>query len=447
MTGNRLSALDTAFLCLESESAPMHLGALAVFGPGTPSRPARLLSTLGERAQRLPLLRRRVSRLRLPGTGDTWEPDPRFEVGAHVRLHRLDGEDRAGVAGVAARLMTEPLDRARPLWELHLLTGLAGGGFAVLVKLHHALADGLRAVELGLGLLDGYTDLVAARSVAGPAGSLLGGVWSAARAAICPYRLVGRALDGVREAAGAAGIAGAVLSSARPRTPSSPLATTGPAGRRLALLRLSTADVRQVRRGHGGTDNDVLLTVLAGALRDWLDQRGQRPQDLRLRALVPVSRRCRPDEGHGNTLSGYLCDLPVQEDDAASRLRAVRASMDRNKAAGPGRGPGALPLLADRVPAAVHRIVAPLARHSAGRLFDTVVTNVPVPDLSLALGGTPLCEVYPIVPLASGQALGVALSAHRGTVHIGLHADARAVPDLDRLAEAIPAALTNLRAA
>lgn len=441
MAGTRLSALETAFLCLESEHAPMHLGALAVFGTRTP---ARLLATLGERAGRLPALRHRLRPLRLPGAGDTWAPDPRFDVRAHLRQHRLRGADRDAVAAHAARLMTEPLDRSRPLWELHLLTGLAGGGFAVLVKLHHAVADGLRAVELGLGLLDGYTDVVAARSAVDPGRSPLGGLWSAARVAMCPYRLVGRAIDGVREVADAAGIAGAVLSSARPRTPASPLATTAPADRQLALLRLATADVRQVRRGHGGTDNDVLLAVLAGALRDWLGQRGQRVDGLRLRALVPVSRR---GGERGNALSGYLCELPVQEGDAAGRLRAVRAAMDRNKAAGPGRGPGALPLLADRVPAAVHRVLAPLARHSAGRLFDTVVTNVPVPDRALTLGGAPLREVYPIVPLASGQALGVALSAHRGTVHIGLHADADAVPDLDRLAQAFPAALTSLRAA
>src|SRR5256885_5007019 len=232
------------------------------------------------------------------------------------------------------------------------------------------------------------------------------------------------------------------------RAGAGPPPTAGaPAGLRLALLRLDAAEVRQVRRGPGGPDNDVLLAVLAGAVRDWLGQRGQRVDDLRLRALVPVSRRSRPDERRRNVLSGYLCELPVQEDNAVTRLHAVRRAMDRNKAAGPGRGAGALPLLADRVPGAVHRIVTPFARRSASRLFDTVVTNVPVPDLRLALDGARLREVYPIVPLAHGQALGVALSTHQGTVHVGLHADARAVPDLDRLAEAIPAALAGLRAA
>jgi hypothetical protein len=117
--------------------------------------------------------------------------------------------------------------------------------------------------------------------------------------------------------------------------------------------------------------------------------------------------------------------------------------MDRNKAAGPTRGAGAIPVLADRVPAAVHRVAAPLARHGAGLLFDTMVTNVPIPARQLSLAGAPLKEVYPIVPLAHGQALGIALSPYRGRVHIGLHADRQAMPDLHRLADAVPAALSH----
>jgi hypothetical protein len=119
--------------------------------------------------------------------------------------------------------------------------------------------------------------------------------------------------------------------------------------------------------------------------------------------------------------------------------------MDRNKAAGFGRGPGALAVLADRVPAAVHRFAAPFARRGAGLLFDTLVTNVPIPSLALSLDGARLREVYPIVPLAHGQAFGIALSAYRGRVHVGLYADREAVPDLNRLAAALPTALATLK--
>jgi hypothetical protein len=118
--------------------------------------------------------------------------------------------------------------------------------------------------------------------------------------------------------------------------------------------------------------------------------------------------------------------------------------MDRHKAAGFARGPGAIPVLADRMPAAVHRVAGPLARHGAPLLFDTMITNVPIPARALTLAGAQLQEVYPIAPLARGQALGIALSAYQGKVHVGLHADRQALPDLRRLADAVPAALASL---
>src|SRR5690349_1144773 len=158
MQDERLSPLDTAFLCLESTRAPMHLGALAVFEPDQPSPPARLLEILSERAGRLPSLRQRVQQSWLPPGSAFWADDRLFRLDRHVRLHHLDGGGQDELSALASQLMAEPLDLSRPLWQLHLVTGLAGGRFAVLVKLHHALADGLRAVELGCGLLDGYSE-------------------------------------------------------------------------------------------------------------------------------------------------------------------------------------------------------------------------------------------------------------------------------------------------
>jgi WS/DGAT/MGAT family acyltransferase len=458
MASERLSSLDTAFLRLESVSAPLHLGALAIFQPARPVPPIRLVTLLGERVERLPALRWRAAQVLLPLGGHRWVADRRFDPRSHLRLHRLT-DDRAELATVAAAVMAEPLDLNQPLWQLHVLTGLSGGAFAVLLKLHHALADGLRAVQLGLGLFDGYTDMMAARTAAPPSPGLLSTLLSMPRSALRlaarPHHLVRHVAStaaslpaAARQVADATAITASVLSHVRRTVPASPLATAPMDGRGLSLLRLDLTGVREVRRRHGGTDHDVLLTVLSGALGSWLDQRGQQADGLDLRALIPVSRRCRPeDRRHGNILSGYLCPLPIQETDPVARLHAVRGAMSRAKIGGPGRGAGAFPILADMAPEAVHRVVAPLLRRSARRLFDTVVTTVPVPDLKLTLRGAPLREVYPIVPLAHGHALGVALSTHRGTVHIGLHANGPVVPDLDLLAQAVPAALDALRAA
>ncbi len=208
--------------------------------------------------------------------------------------------------------------------------------------------------------------------------------------------------------------------------------------RRTAGIVLDLDDVHQVRKAVGGTVNDVLIAVVAGALRRWLDERGDGSEGVEPRALIPVSRRRpRTAQPPGNRLSGYLVRLPVGDDDPLARLRGVRAAMDRNKEAGPERGAGALALLAEHVPSLGHRLVGPVVAQAARLLFDVLVTSVPLPGIGLRLGGSRLAEVYPFAPLARGQSLAVAVSTYRGRVHYGLVADAAAVPDLDLLARSV----------
>jgi diacylglycerol O-acyltransferase len=162
--------------------------------------------------------------------------------------------------------------------------------------------------------------------------------------------------------------------------------------------------------------------------------------------LVPVSYPYPdPADTSGNRLSGYLLDLPVHEPDPLQRLRAVRHAMTMNKAAGPGRGPGALPVLAGLLPPLVHRPATPMVASTAPRLFNTVITQVPVPDLPLTLAGARLTALYPVVPLAAGQALGVAMATYDGSMHVGLHADPELL-DLDTLAQHFGTALGALLA-
>lgn len=426
-----LSGLDTAFLSLDSAVTPMNIGALALFAPAQPVHPARLADLLRVRAARIPRLRQRVRASLLPPGVPNWVDDPRFDVTRHVHTHHLPRpHDAEQLTDRVADIMAARLDTSRPLWEIHVITGLPGGRFAVLPKLHHALADGTAALSLGLSLLDGF-DVPAAppRSHVNPTP----GRHAALRAFGSSAQ---QAMD----------IAGSVLRNARPAPPPSPLLAPCAPERRLATVRLDMHDIKRVRSRHGGTTNDVLLAVLSGALRDWLLARGDRADGLSLRALVPVSQRCR-DRGRnpaGNQLSGYLCDLPVGEPDPVRRLAAVRAMMNDNKEAGPLRGPGALPLLADRVPHAVHRMMMPMVGQCAPLLCDTVVTTVPLPSVPLRFDGAELREIYPVVPLAPGHALGVAFSPYRGTVHVGLSANGRALPDVDMLAAALSGTLGSL---
>jgi WS/DGAT/MGAT family acyltransferase len=239
---------------------------------------------------------------------------------------------------------------------------------------------------------------------------------------------VGRALD----------IGASLARSTLGMRPSSAL-TSAPSGtRRTAGVVLDIDDVHRVRKSVGGTVNDVLIAVVAGALRRWLDERGDGSAGVAPRALIPVSRR-RPRTAHpqGNRLSGYLIRLPVDDPDPLGRLATVRTAMVRNKDAGPDRGAGAVALLADHVPALGHRLGGPLVSQAARLWFDILVTSVPLPSLGLKLGGNPVTQVFPFAPLARGQSLAVAVSTYRGHVHYGLVADAQAVPDLDRLAAAL----------
>jgi WS/DGAT/MGAT family acyltransferase len=427
MAGSPLSALDVAFLCLESETTPMHMGAVVTFTPRGPVDPQALTAILAGRAAKLPKLRQRARAELFPPGAASWADDPEFVATDHIHHIELSSlYEPDPLAAYASRWIAEPLDTGKPLWDLTVVTGLPDGKFALLLKLHHALTDGAGAYAVAAGLLDGVKlpqripaqtrPIPAPRSTLDTVKDALGTAWGQANET--------------------AGIASSVMRAARP--PLSPVSAPPSAERRLGFVRLPVAELREARKAHGGTANDVVLAVLSGALREWMINRGQRADGRTLRALIPVSVRGRAgDQLGGNKLSGYLLDLPVGEDDPVERLRVVRRAMDRNKAAGPGRGAGALPLLADRVPSLLHRLGTRTAGMAAPMLFDLVITTVPVPPARLSIDGARLAEVYPFVPLAPRHAVGIAVATYRDTVHIGLQVNGAAVPDVGSLRDAV----------
>jgi len=427
MAASPLSALDVAFLCLESETTPMHMGAVVTFTARGQVDPPALTAMLAERAAKLPKLRQRARAELFPPGAASWSEDTDFVAGDHIHHVELSSlYEPDPLAAYASRWIAQPLDTNKPLWHLTLVTGLPDGKFALLLKLHHALTDGAGAYAVAAGLLDGVKlpERISPSSGRIPAQrSTLDTVKGA----------LGTAWDQANEAAG---IASSVMRAARP--PLSPVSAPPSAERRLGFVRLSATELRRVRQTYGGTANDVVLAVLAGALREWMINRGQRADGRTLRALIPVSLRGRAaDQLGGNKLSGYLLDLPVGEDDPVERLRVVRRAMDRNKAAGPGRGAGALPLLADRVPSLLLRLGSRTAGLAAPMLFDLVITTVPVPPARLGLGGARLSEVYPFVPLAPRHAVGIAVATYRDSIHIGLQVNGEAVPDVGSLRDAV----------
>ncbi|MEU1271692.1 wax ester/triacylglycerol synthase family O-acyltransferase [Streptomyces sp. NPDC005799] len=438
MTSDLLAPLDLAFWNIESAEHPMHLGALGVFSAHSPTAGAHAADLLAARAAAVPGLRMRIRDVWQPFSfrplafgGATREPDPGFDPLHHVRLHAPTADFHAA----AGRLMERPLQRGRPPWEAHVLPGEDGVSFAVLFKFHHALADGLRALTLAAAVLDPM-DLPERRPRP-----------QEPRRGVLPdvRRLPGLVRGAVSDAGRALDIGASLAVSGLGVRSSSALAAEPTGRRRTAGVVIDLDDVHRVRKSEGGTVNDVLIAVVAGALRRWLDERGDGSEGVRPRALIPVSkRRPRTATPQGNRLSGYLIRLPVDDPDPLGRLGTVRAAMDRNKDAGPNRGAGAVALLADHVPPLGLRLGGPLAGQAARLWFDILVTSVPLPSIGLKLGGNPVTEVYPLAPLARGQALAVAVSTYRGHVHYGLVADAEAVPDLDRLAAALTAEVETL---
>jgi len=428
LTSDLLAPLDLAFWNIESDRNPMHLGALGVFSAHSPTAGAHAADLLAARAAAVPGLRMRIrdvwQPLSLSFGSATREADPDFDPLHHVRLHAPTADFQAD----AGRLMERPLERGRPPWEAHVLPGEDGVSFAVLFKFHHALADGLRALTLAAAILDPMDMPERRPRPAEPARGLIPDVRKLPGLVRGALSDVGRALD-----------IGASVARSTLDVRSSSALTSEPSGtRRTAGVVVDLDDVHRIRKTVGGTVNDVLIAVVAGALRSWLDERGDGSEGVAPRALIPVSkRRPRSAQPQGNRLSGYLIRLPVDDPDPLARLESVRAAMDRNKDAGPNRGAGAVALLADHVPALGHRLGGPLAAQAARLWFDILVTSVPLPGIGLKLGGNPVTAVFPYAPLAGGQSLAVAVSTFRGQVHYGLVADAEAVPDLDVFARAL----------
>lgn len=449
MTSHPLRGLDIAFLSLDGASAPLNNSALLVFGQTTPAQPEEVAELLAERVARVPALRRcvRFSWFR-PATAH-WVDDPYFQPRAHIRFVRPTRHGtRAELAEYVAEATIRPLDRSRPLWEIHVIGGLSDGTFAIMFKVHHALADGVGLYVLAAALFDGLgTPAEHPEPEPAEPHSPTTGRWARlTRPHRWPSALVERAKAPLTTLTGlpqSTGIAASILLNARPwtKTPLSGNPGRVPARRQLTMVRLDAAAVRRIQEEHRVSSNDVVLAILAGGLRAGLPGM----EEAGVRALVPVNLRDRdPSAGNGNDISGYLCEVPVSEPDPLRRLHLVHETMKQNKAGGPYKGAGALPFLANRIPALVHRITSPLLSGHAGLLFDLVVTSVAVPDVPLQLGAAQLREIYPSVPLGKGQALSIGVARYRGSIDFAIVSDPTILPDAEKLASTLPAAVEEL---
>ena len=450
----RLSSLDSLFLELEDRTAHMHVGAVAVFEGAAPPY-ADLLRLVESRLDRVPRYRQGVQFVPFKQGRPVWIDESQFDLEYHVRHTALPapGGD-AELKKLAARLFSQALDRDKPLWEMWLVEGLDRDRFAIISKTHHCMLDGISGVDLATVLMDTEPSsepppppLEWHPRPAPKASELL--AISLREQITSPFQVVRDALHAnndarklLREIAGGFkplwGLAGMGLAP--------PSALNRPIGphRRFETLDLPLPEVRKIRRSLRGTVNDVLLTIVAGALRHWLEARGEPATTDDLRALVPVSTRGAHDrKTFGNQISAVFCPLPVTESNPVERLRKVREAMKGVKETGQAVGATALASLGDFAPPT---LLAQAARlQVVTRFFNLLITNVPGPQFPLYLLGRKLRSCYPQVPLAAQQSLGIALLSYHGNVCVGILADLE-VRDLIGLAGAIRASLAELLA-
>jgi diacylglycerol O-acyltransferase / wax synthase len=456
---DRLSALDVSFLYLEEPTTPMHVGGVAVFQPPEDGFDYDVLVALIEkRINLVPRYRQKIKWV--PGhlASPVWVDDADFDVTFHVRRSALPrpGSD-AQLRELVGRLMSRRLDRSRPLWEMYLVEGLERGRIAVITKTHHAMVDGISAVDIGQVILDVTptprevpADLWMPRPEPGSIGLLVDAVAEVVRRPTAVLDSVRIGILDARATAGkvlgaVGGLAAAARIAARP-APDSPLNVPIGEQRRFGVARTELDDYKRVRKAHGGTVNDVVLATVAGAVRNWLLSRGESvTARTTIRAMVPVSVRTGQEPGAlGNRVSSYLVDLPVGEPDPVVRLSQVSFAMKAHKESGQSVGADAIVALSGFAPPTLHALGARVANGISRRLFNVVITNVPGPQFPLYAGGAQMLEMFPVVPLAKGQGLCIGLTSYNGGVFYGLNADRDVMPDVDVVGSLIEESLAEL---
>ncbi len=455
----RIRPRDLAFLTAETPSAPMHNATIEIFEPGDSGFDYdRLVALIEDRISFVPRYRQRVRSV--PGHLATplWSDDEQFDIGYHVRrsaLPRPGTNDQ--LRELVARIVSRPLDRSRPLWEIYFVEGLSAGRVALLYKTHQALVDGVHTVDLGQLLLDVAQepkDLEPDDWRPHRAPSPVGLVVGALRDSVSePRTVVDTALVTSAAALRNAGDVGkrvrsvaAALSGRRPER-TSPISGPLSQQRRVVTVDTKLADHRKIREAHGGTVNDVVLATIAGGLRAWLMTRAESMAGLRqIHAVAPVSVIDEELEATslGSQIAPHFVDLPIGESSPVVRLHQVSYSFQAHKDGGRGVAANRLAGIAGFAPTTFHAIGSRVAAEELRRGYQLSVTNVPGPQSPLYAAGARMVGTYPVPPLSPGHPLAIAVTSYDGKVFYGITADRDWLPDADLLGTCIAEALDEL---
>jgi diacylglycerol O-acyltransferase / wax synthase len=455
---DRLTGLDSAFLHLEANgTAHMHVASVMVFEGPAPGYD-ELLEHVLSRLHLVPRYRQRLAFVPFGQGRPVWADDPHFNPRYHIRHTALPRpEDEAELKQLAGRIFSQRLDRSKPLWEIWLVAQMAGDRFALIAKTHHALVDGISGVDITTVLFDAAPEPPGgprppapwvARPLPGSAKLLADALLERStapaemlRGARAMLRAPKRALGAVKDTL--VGVGATTLAGVSAPAPPSPFNVDITPHRRYTWVDAELAQFKAIKDSLGGTLNDVVLAAVSLALGRHMRVQGFDTEGLLLKAMVPVSVRAEVERGAlGNRVTAMWAPLPVGVTDPAQCLAQIRVEMDEIKRSGQAVGAEALTNLAGFAPPTILSQAARLQARQ--RFFNLVVTNVPGPQFPLYLLGHRLKRLYPVVPLAHRQALGIAVMSYDGHLGFGLLGDYDALPELETIAEELRRAIAAL---
>jgi diacylglycerol O-acyltransferase len=453
MTRERLTPADAMFLHLEDDRTHMHVASCTIFEGSVDYQAA--IDEVNRRLHLVPRFRQKLAFVPYGVERPVWVDDPHFNIEYHLRHTALPSPGtEEQLKKLAGRIMAQQLDRTKPLWEIWLVDKLVGDRFAMISKTHHCLVDGVAGADITAVLLDATPEPAhleaqpwvpepeptraqllteALRERATQPAEVARGIRSLFRA---PRRMLKSATHGL-EAVGALAWAGL--------NPAPKTALNVPIGphRRVEFVRASLADFKTIKNVLGGTVNDVVLAVVSGALRRFLEHRGVDVRGLELKAMVPMSIRAEHERGAlGNRVSAMAAPLPIYEEEPVLRLGIVREAMKDVKSSKQAVGAQMITDLTGFAPPTILGQAARLQQQQ--RFFNLLVTNVPGPQFPLFTQGRPLVDLFPMAPLASNQALNVAVMSYNGQFGFGLLGDYDAIPDLGVIAEGLEKSIAEL---
>jgi WS/DGAT/MGAT family acyltransferase len=432
---------------MERAGAHMHVASTSIFEGEAPTH-QEFRDHIASRLHLVPRFRQKLRFVPLDQGRPVWVDDPHLNLDYHVRQTALPAPgSEEQLRNLAARIFSQQLDRSKPLWELWLVEGLHDNRFAIVGKSHHALVDGISGVDITTVLFDLDPE---------PQGAPVSPPPWLARPEPTDMKLLGDAikerltspaeivrgvrhvLRGPRQVLRSIGHTSKMIGAGMSAPNTVFNVEIGP-HRRFAITQADLAELKRVKDAHGGTVNDVILSIVTGGIGKYLRARGHDTEGLEMRALVPVSVRATEDRGAlGNRISAMMAPLPVWCEDPVERLHIVTASMGDLKASGQAVGAEILTRITDFAPITIASQAARL--QPAQRFFNLVVTNVPGPQFPLYVLGRRMESIFPMVPLARRQALCVGIMSYNGQVNFGLVGDYDGMADLDSFALDLEAA-------